>query len=365
MSKSRIAILDGFRALAIIAVLFYHYFNRWTPPTNAVSFYPYGSQFNFFRYGNLGVHFFFIISGFVIFFTLDKTDKLINFWKKRLIRLVPSMIFASCITFILMILLDKALLFPESHYARNFLPSWTFINPALLDKLFHNISFDYINGSYWSLWPEIQFYFLSSALYYINKARFMHNFAITTILILILNLFFFEQHSSIRFLNMIEVYYNNVEGLFNIFFYMPFFSMGMIFYLLFKHKQEKIRTALFIKILLGIIILFTVYEGFNLQTKIVMLLMAVLFFLFIYLPDKMILFENRTLTKIGESSYFLYLIHENIGVLMIFLLGRFFMPFGFVFSILVMVTLTTISILFTQKIDNKINKSLKKKIIDK
>ena len=99
--KSRIAVLDGFRALAILSVMFFHYFSRWTPPLNSISIYPYKNSYNFFQYGYLGVQFFFIISGFVIFFTLERTNYLVAFWKKRVIRLVPSIVCASIITFII------------------------------------------------------------------------------------------------------------------------------------------------------------------------------------------------------------------------------------------------------------------------
>jgi peptidoglycan/LPS O-acetylase OafA/YrhL len=77
--KIRISILDGFRAVAIISVMLYHYFSRWTPPNNKFSLYPYGNFYDYFVWGKLGVQFFFIISGFVIYFTLKKTENLASF----------------------------------------------------------------------------------------------------------------------------------------------------------------------------------------------------------------------------------------------------------------------------------------------
>lgn len=40
MKNQRISILDGFRTLAIIPVVFFHFFSRWTQPFNDVSLYP-------------------------------------------------------------------------------------------------------------------------------------------------------------------------------------------------------------------------------------------------------------------------------------------------------------------------------------
>ena len=117
----------------------------------------------------LGTYF---ISGFVISYTLENTSHLKLFWKKRLIRLWPSIIVATIITFIFFNLFDPNFLFPESHYARNFLPSFTFVIPDFFNTVFSKPQyFNYINGVYWSLWPEIQFYMLVSLLYYYNKEK--------------------------------------------------------------------------------------------------------------------------------------------------------------------------------------------------
>lgn len=200
MVKSRIAILDGFRALAILTVILFHYFSRYTPPLNSVSLYPYKNDFDYFGWGRVGVQFFFIISGFVIFFTLDKTEYFHSFWKKRLIRLVPSIIIASIITFVIFNIFDTNNLFPSSHKVLNFIPSVTFINPHLFNNFLvkFNIKLDYIDGAYWSLWPELQFYFLSSLLYYFNKKNFIRNFMIISILLITVNYIVWNSRGSNR-----------------------------------------------------------------------------------------------------------------------------------------------------------------------
>jgi len=158
--KNRIQILDGFRALSIISVLLFHFFSRWTPPLTSVSYYPYGSQYyRWFQYGGVGVQFFFMISGFVIYFTLETTDAFKTFWIKRFIRLFPAMVFASILTFAVCAVFDRGFLFDQSHSIRNFLGSLTFISPAAFQYL--HVNFSYLNGSYWSLWPEVEFYLFS------------------------------------------------------------------------------------------------------------------------------------------------------------------------------------------------------------
>ena len=100
-NSNRIAILDGFRAIAILSVVLYHYFDRWNDPQ-----FPYFGG-SFFHNGALGVPFFFMISGFVIYYTLENTASFKLFWKKRFIRLFPSLLIASVITYCFLLLFDQ------------------------------------------------------------------------------------------------------------------------------------------------------------------------------------------------------------------------------------------------------------------
>src|ERR1700741_1455059 len=121
--KNRIKILDGFRAIAILCVILFHYYSRWTIPSSTTNLYPYGNRFDFFGYGYLGVEFFFIISGFVIAFTLHRTEGMLVFWKKRMVRLFPAMLFCSLITLVVLRLADAEDIFPAGHSMLNFFVS--------------------------------------------------------------------------------------------------------------------------------------------------------------------------------------------------------------------------------------------------
>src|SRR5688500_2704787 len=81
--KQRIELLDTFRFLAIILVIGYHYF---ASKKDFANIYPYGLQYSpVFQYGYLGVQLFFMISGFVIFMTIEKCRTLKEFLLKRFI----------------------------------------------------------------------------------------------------------------------------------------------------------------------------------------------------------------------------------------------------------------------------------------
>lgn len=90
--SSRISYLDGHRGIAILAVVFFHAYARWSDIV------PYGEEYkNPFKFGWLGVQLFFLISGFVILMTLEKCANFGDFLYKRWLRLFPAMLICSSI----------------------------------------------------------------------------------------------------------------------------------------------------------------------------------------------------------------------------------------------------------------------------
>lgn len=110
-------------------------------------------------------------------------------------------------------------------------------------------------------------------------------------------------------------------------------------------------------------LLVTIYSGGQLDIRVIYFLMISLFFIFIYSQKMLKIFENKTLVKIGQSSYFLYLIHENIGILIIYSLAKYFLPLGFILPLILIFALVVFSNLFTSKIDKPISNFLKTKTI--
>lgn len=374
MQKPRISVLDSFRALAILSVLLFHYFTRWTQPHNTVSLYPYNDEYSYFEYGHLGVAFFFIISGFVIFFTLENTPHFKVFWEKRLIRLVPPIAIASLLTFTVVSLLDWANVFPSSHLVKNFIPSISFISPQLLNTITGHDNFGYIDGSYWSLWPEVQFYLLSSIVFFINKEKFVRNFVCVSLLLIVANAGekFLKGKNGLGIIpeSFFDSYQTWIDKGFDLLNYLPFFTIGVLFYILYKnYHMLQAKTNIYIKLAMAFLILFILVAHGGLDVPIIIrviyAMMLCIFFLFVYKPQMLSIFENKLLIRIGVSSYFLYLIHQNIGVLIIYYFGKYFLPVGFVLPLMLMVFMTIISILYSENIDKKINKWLRDRLIKK
>ncbi|WP_369765613.1 acyltransferase family protein [Flavobacterium sp. WC2429] len=351
----RINVLDGFRAIAILIVLLFHYFSRWT------LLYPYSDKYDFFRYGKMGVQFFFIISGFVILYSLENTTNFIAFWKKRMIRLFPSILVASIITYFVFVLFDTELLFPASHFFKNILASIIFIPPDTLASIFNNkVQLDYISGSYWSLWPEIQFYLFVSTIYFFNKNKFLITFFILSAMLIIINFILPGMEGILA--NRIKsffIVFNFIESL-------PYFCFGVLFYIAYKNKMMEKAIPAYLQISFLGLLLFQIYGSYSEPLKLgLIFLFLFLFIALIYYPKLINFLENRILVKIGVSSYFLYLIHENIGVLTINKYSGFFTNYEFLFSLILIFIFVIVSIAYTSTIDNWINRLLKKIFLKK
>lgn len=346
-NNQRIPIIDSFRAIAIIMVLFFHYASRRT------DLYTYGDAYDYFAMGKMGVEFFFMISGFVILFTLEHTNNFYQFWKNRIIRLLPSMIIASLLTFFIFNLFDKELLFVNSHKLKNVVVSCTFIKPQVLNMLTNfQYDFAYTNGSYWSLWPEVQFYAYISLLYVLAKKYFVNVFIIISSLMISIRFLISHIYVKNGFVTFVKTFFNWFDLVENL----PYFCVGVVFYLIYKNEREfqKIPKKVFVFILF--IFAFLAYKFHSsLETILFIVLFVSLFLMLIYYPIALRFLENKVLYKIGISSYFLYLIHENIGIFIFSKIEIKDTYFQFILPLIVMFVMIVFSYFYTIKIERKIS----------
>ena len=139
--------IDLLRALACLMVVAFHYLYRgaldgWSPVAE-----PSGLG-DFARYGYLGVHLFFIISGFVIFLSV-RNATVRDFFASRVSRLYPAYWVAVPLTWAVVCFFN--------------LPDLTVSWQHMLVNLTmvpHWFKVPYVDGAYWSLGVELQFYIL-------------------------------------------------------------------------------------------------------------------------------------------------------------------------------------------------------------
>lgn len=299
MDSRRFASIDGLRTVAILAVVAFHYCYRWGPPVNPETLYPYGSALAGpgLRFGAYGVHLFFVISGFVIAMTLERCNTPREFIVRRYARLAPAMFLFSVITFAAMHVIPRAP-FPERWVW--FVSSMTFIDPVLLNRVAPSVGFQSIDGVYWSLYVEVQFYALACLVYFTTRKRFR-------LMMGLLSAF------ACGFLLVRIPLASPISNNLLIPFFLPWFLMGIGFHTLALRSEWTVGVCL---ICLGTLELFAqdVAGARDAVPAGVVMLIPILFAAAVWFRPFVAFLSWKPIVMIGAASYGLYLIHENVGV---------------------------------------------------
>ncbi|WP_072008676.1 acyltransferase family protein [Hymenobacter sp. IS2118] len=296
--KVRFYELDVVRFIAALAVVLFHYsYNGFKNGKSPIQF----SEIDFItRYGYLGVELFFVVSGFLISLSAENATAK-KFVLSRIVRLYPMYWVACTLTTVIIIVA-----------ASNFVAPTLFqygLNMTMFQEFF---DVDNIDGVYWTLAYELQFYFLIYLLLLTNRFRHIDVFAGTWIVISTLLLLAGKYHIS-----------NAVVAYANFFFfphYSPYFIAGILFYLIHK-KGFKLWYGLGLAItyLLCIWLAVSKKSPFTTHSPIVIAAVVTLIlgvFLLISLK-KLQMKGGKTIAKAGVITYPLYLVHAYIGYIIL------------------------------------------------
>lgn len=170
MGGGRLTWLDALRGLAILLVLLFHFTTRYFQLYPGL---PFASAPLAVSFGWLGVHLFFLISGFIIYVTIQNKRGPVHFLIARLARLLPPFWLSLVLVFALAPLKSLVLGDPVHYGLRAILG-----NALMVPDLFR---VEEIQGVYWSLFVEFKFYILFAlcwALFDMRRERtFMLSFA--------------------------------------------------------------------------------------------------------------------------------------------------------------------------------------------
>ena len=152
----RLKELDVLRGLASLNVVIYHYTSRY----REIFQHQYPIKYDWY-YGHVGLELFFMISGFVIFMTLQKVNSVKEFAYKRSMRLYPAYWICICITLLIASIWDVARTQDLTFFQ-------ILMNFTMIQGVFEVPNID---GAYWSLIPELFFYTLMGLLYYFGLLK--------------------------------------------------------------------------------------------------------------------------------------------------------------------------------------------------
>ncbi|MBI1912629.1 MAG: acyltransferase [Deltaproteobacteria bacterium] len=154
-SLPRIKWLDVLRGLAIILVVLYHFTNRYTGKYGHNAFAD--AVFYRFDFGWIGVHLFFMISGFIIYLSIQNKKGPLDFLISRLSRLLPPYWISIIVILALAPLHEKVFNIPER-----------FDIPTILANLglyAEALQLPFLEGAFWTLYVELRFYLFFAVLW--------------------------------------------------------------------------------------------------------------------------------------------------------------------------------------------------------
>lgn len=299
MPAKRIIYLDGMRGLAILGVCFFHAYSHWEEiqPFNQSEIFKI-----FFSYGFLGVNLFFSISGFVIYASLRNSDNILMFGVARYIRLAPAMFIASIFLYF------SSLFIPERPIGianiQDFLPSLTFIDPKFLTKIL-SINVKSLDGAFWSLYIEVQFYFVSSVIFFLLKDKELRGLLSMFILYLAIEMLTKIGLDNIYVLS-IEKILSNLGAK-----YYGWFLIGIYCY---KYKHSPLTSNLYSLFLICLITVFLDFHksGGKMSILIASAVVALLFIFPLFNKKLKLFLSSNIFLFFGFISYPLYLIHQNL-----------------------------------------------------
>jgi peptidoglycan/LPS O-acetylase OafA/YrhL len=311
-SGARLDALDGFRFLAVISVVFYHFCYFWTPAGaghNLIAFGSTWAKIPFVSVGFLGVNLFFVISGFVILLTLERTSDFRSFLARRAIRLWPALLLFGTLTFVIVNLYGPGELrvtWPE------YLISLLILPPQHVALLLGAGDWKWLDGAYWSLWVEIKFYVVIGTIFYAFSRNVLLPWLAFELLTIAIGISHFYFGGSA--LGMLSGFFFQP--------YVPYFSFGLAAYMAWSGRKSRTVALLAALALLHVLVL-SIWQlhqsqdsGFRYAIEFLMGQTGIfaLFYLFAWRKVKLTWFEWSPLVQGGRASYGIYLLHQNIGV---------------------------------------------------
>ncbi len=292
----RILHLDGLRGLAILSVILFHAYSRWNhiEPWEVNDF-----TKKVFSNGWLGVDLFFIISGFVIYWTLDKCPGLCQFTVKRWLRLFPAMLLGSIFIFLTGFFIPNRPLGPP--LLSDLIPGLTFIEPSVWNKLV-GAGFRSLDEAFWSLYVEVKFYLIAALSYYTIRDKKAVGIALLYLIYLLFfasSLLFEEVHLVLSALSVFT--FIGVQ-------YYGWFLVGIFF---FRYWRTGVSSNAYFSLLFGCLAVIEASIGKGYEVFLHSSLVVVIFWLSFSSKHFSKAMSSRLITGLGLVSYPLYLVHQN------------------------------------------------------
>lgn len=290
-SRYRLAELDALRGIAVLMVLVYHYttrfgelFPRW--------------QWGGFALGNYGVHLFFVISGFVIFMTLERSEQAADFLVARFSRLYPAYWTGALVTGAALWLMAGPVSPPSAPQLA--------INLTMLQGF---LGVPSVDGAYWSLEIELIFYAMALAAFATGLQRRADALIAGWLLLAAI------AASPLWNAHLAGVTAARAAAHLLILEFAPFFAIGIVCYRLYRGQGSAPLNYALIATALAVVAL-------TQPLAVTLMIAAGTFVLWKVARGGLPLLRLSPLIFLGTISYPLYLVHQKIGHAVLFALAE-------------------------------------------
>jgi peptidoglycan/LPS O-acetylase OafA/YrhL len=284
-TADRMPELDALRGLSAIGVLLFHYTSLSyiyfsSHPLFYIPWIPYRLQF------------FALISGFVIPMVLDKTGSPLDFAVARFSRLYPCYFIA--------VVFNGLLLTHFQAPSKKLVMTWP-VFLANLTMLQAWLGFDNIDAAFWFLSPELAFYVIVFVFLLFNKMKYIEVVGLGGLILVVLN----ARYGSFGPISIPAVIIYSKMLCF-----WEYFLAGILFYNLKSKGDVWWRHA-------GLALCFIVQNiiSDDIYSILCFSFCLLVFYSFIY--GKLYWIAQKPLLFLGTISYSLYLIHQNMGLIII------------------------------------------------
>lgn len=284
-NSNRYQELDALRGLAALMVVIFHFTMGRTE-----------AQLGF-KLGTTGVDLFFIISGFVIFMSLNRITTSGDFIINRLSRLYPT--YWTCVSFTFFLISILALLKHRD------IPFMHFIANMTMFQYYFGVND--LDGPYWTMIIEMIFYIGIITLFHFGLLKYINFIGVVfSVAVVAFQLF------------LPITIYNKLLNIIPLLRFIPLFFAGTIFYKIFTDRHKLIKKyTLLILCLICQIMMFN-FAGkssifiTHVEYSIMLTLYFILFTLFVH--GKLRFIVTRTTLFLGKISFALYLIHQYTSI---------------------------------------------------
>ena len=265
-------------------VLLYHYTTRFA------ELFPHAGPLPFnFAAGEFGVELFFVISGFVITMTLERSKSASDFLVARFSRLYPAYWTGVLLTSVVLAIAAGPFHAPSANQLG--------FNLTMAQEFFHVPSID---GVYWTLEVELLFYALALAVFTTGSMRRLEKPLLVWLLVAAL-------FASPLWGSYVDGKpFAGALARLLILPYAPFFAMGVAFHRIYRNEGSRAWNWGLIAFALAIVLLSAPF-AMALVTLVACLAFSLL------LRGHLGFLRLRPLVFLGTISYSLYLVHQKIG----------------------------------------------------